>query len=216
MNTFKTLKENSQSEIEIKKSRFITYIFRINNEEESKIILDKLRKEHYKANHLCSALVVGEKQEIKRSSDDGEPSGTAGLPILSVLEKQNLTNVFVVVVRYFDGTKLGTGGLIRAYSTATSHAIENNSIVEIKELLGIRIVMSYNQYQIYSQFLESEKLSEFDTDFTDHITTSIFCEEDRFENICHHLNDYFNGKIDYKKINSKIVEVPFREKITSD
>src|SRR5699024_11199596 len=107
-----TIRENGQAEIEIKKSRFICSLFRIDTEETAKDFLQQLKKEHWKASHNCSAFVLGEKQEIQRSSDDGEPSGTAGVPILEVLKQRQLKDVLAVVTRYFGGTKLGAGGLI--------------------------------------------------------------------------------------------------------
>jgi len=123
IDTYLTIKEDGQSEIEIKKSRFICSLKRIKTEEEAKDFIQALKKEHWKANHNCSAFVLGEKNDIQRSSDDGEPSGTAGVPMLEVLKKNELINVVAVVTRYFGGTKLGAGGLIRAYSSAVSHAL---------------------------------------------------------------------------------------------
>ena len=99
---------------------------RIISEEEGREYIAQIKKEHHKANHSCSAMIVGDDGQIKRSSDDGEPSGTAGVPMLTVLEKQGLTNVVAVVTRYFGGIKLGAGGLIRAYSGSVAHAIEEN------------------------------------------------------------------------------------------
>lgn len=122
---YRTIKENGQSEIEIKKSRFICSLKRIESEEEAKNFIQEIKKEHWKANHNCSAFVIGEKNEIQRSSDDGEPSGTAGVPMLEVLKKNQLINVAAVVTRYFGGTKLGTGGLIRAYTHAVSSIVRH-------------------------------------------------------------------------------------------
>ena len=102
-------------------------------------------------------MIVGEDGQIKRSSDDGEPSGTAGVPMLTVLEKQGLTNVVAVVTRYFGGIKLGAGGLIRAYSGSVAHAIKKK-LVELmsKELTGLTVELTYSQYQVFSNFLEKK------------------------------------------------------------
>ena len=106
-------------------------------------------------------MIVGDDGQIKRSSDDGEPSGTAGVPMLTVLEKQGLTNVVAVVTRYFGGIKLGTGGLIRAYSGSVAHAIEEIGRVEVKELTGLTVELTYSQYQsLPPNFLEKEGLQE--------------------------------------------------------
>ena len=104
---YRTIKEDNQHEVEIKKSRFICFLKRIETEEEAKAFIQQIKKEHWKANHNCSAFVLGDHHEIQRSSDDGEPSGTAGVPMLEVLKKNDLINVCAVVTRYFGGTKLG-------------------------------------------------------------------------------------------------------------
>ena len=119
-------------EEEIKKSRFICHLKRISREEEGREYIAQIKKQHHKANHSCSAIIVGDDGQIKRSSDDGEPSGTAGVPMLTVLEKQGLTNVVAVVTRYFGGIKLGAGGLVRAYSESVLEAIEASEIIEVE------------------------------------------------------------------------------------
>ena len=129
-NSYRTIREDGQSEQEIKKSRFICSLKRVTSEEEAKAFILALKKEHWKANHNCSAFVIGENNEIQRSSDDGEPSGTAGVPMLDVLKKNELINVVAVVTRYFGGTKLGAGGLIRAYASTVAAALKEIGIVE--------------------------------------------------------------------------------------
>ena len=147
MKEFKTIIEDGLVEEEIKKSRFICFMKRVTSEEEARDFINKIKKEHYKANHNCSAFILGESMEIKRSSDDGEPSGTAGVPMLTVLENHELTNVVAVVTRYFGGIKLGAGGLIRAYAGAVANAVKNIGVVKVKEQAGISIIMSYDPYQ---------------------------------------------------------------------
>ncbi len=112
-------------EIEIKKSRFIAYLFELNNLDEVKTNIEKLKKEHKKANHFCYAYTYNKEKVSTKVCDDGEPSGTAGYPILNVINKKNLNNVLIVVVRYFGGIKLGAGGLTRAYTKATSSLFNN-------------------------------------------------------------------------------------------
>ena len=158
---YKTIANDGIVEEEIKKSRFICHLKRISSEEEGREFIAQIKKEHHKANHSCSAMIVGDDGQIKRSSDDGEPSGTAGVPMLTVLEKQGLTNVVAVVTRYFGGIKLGAGGLIRAYSGSVAHAIEEIGRVEVKELTGLTVELTYSQYQVFSNFLEKEELLEF-------------------------------------------------------
>ncbi|QQC50370.1 YigZ family protein [Streptococcus dysgalactiae] len=208
MENYKTIKDNGLFEEEIKKSRFICQIKRITTEEEGKAFITAIKKEHYKANHSCSAMIIGDKSQIKRSSDDGEPSGTAGIPMLSVLEKQVLTNLVVVVTRYFGGIKLGTGGLIRAYSGVTAAAIKELGIVDVKKQAGLEVTLTYPQYQTYAQFLEQVALMETETLFSDTITTAIYFDPEREEEILAILTDYYHGKVQFTTIDPKIIEVP--------
>lgn len=208
MENYKTIKDNGLFEEEVKKSRFICQIKRITTEEEGKAFIIAIKKEHYKANHSCSAMIIGDKSQIKRSSDDGEPSGTAGIPMLSVLEKQGLTNLVVVVTRYFGGIKLGTGGLIRAYSGVTAAAIKELGIVDVKKQAGLEVTLTYPQYQTYAQFLEQVALMETETLFSDTITTAIYFDPEREEEILAILTDYYHGKVQFTTIDPRIIEVP--------
>ena len=145
---------------------------------------------------------------MKRSSDDGEPSGTAGVPMLGVLENHQLTNVCAVVTRYFGGIKLGAGGLIRAYSSNVALAIKEIGIVHIKEQLGLRIALSYSQYQELPNFLKTNHLQEQDTSFTEQVQTTIFVDKDDKDSIIEELIELFNGKIDITDQGLRKVEVP--------
>ena len=205
---FRTIKEDGQVQEEIKKSRFICHAKRVYSEEEARDFITAIKKEHYKANHNCSAFIVGERSEIKRTSDDGEPSGTAGIPMLGVLENHNLTNLCVVVTRYFGGIKLGAGGLIRAYAGSVALAIKEIGVVEIKEQAGIAIQMSYAQYQEYGNFLKEHKLIELETNFTDQVDTIIYVNKEEKENIKATLVEFFNGKVTLTDKGLREVEVP--------
>ena len=205
---FRTIKENGQVQEEIKKSRFICHAKRVYSEEEARDFITAIKKEHYKATHNCSAFILGERSEIKRTSDDGEPSGTAGVPMLGVLENHNLTNVCVVVTRYFGGIKLGAGGLIRAYAGSVALAVKEIGIIEIKEQAGIAIQMSYAQYQEYSSLLKEHNLMELDTNFTDQVDTMIYVDKEEKENIKAALVEFFNGKITLTDQGLREVEVP--------
>ena len=205
---YKTIANDRIVEEEIKKSRFICHLKRISNEEEGREYIAQIKKKHHKANHSCSAMIVGDDGQIKRSSDGGEPSGTAGVPMLTVLEKQGLTNVVAVVTRYFGGIKLGAGGLIRAYSGSVAHAIEEIGRVEIKELAGLIVNLTYSQYQVFSNFLEKEGLQEFDTTFLSEVSTTLFVEESEIERLGQELTEFYQGKVNYEKSGKKIVEIP--------
>ena len=204
----RTIKEDGQVQEEIKKSRFICHAKRVYSEEEARAFITTIKKEHYKATHNCSAFIIGERSEIKRTSDDGEPSGTAGVPMLGVLENHNLTNVCVVVTRYFGGIKLGAGGLIRAYAGSVALAVKEIGIVEIKEQAGIQIQMSYAQYQEYGNFLKEHNLMELETNFTDQVETIIFVDKEDKETIKASLIEFFNGKVTLTDQGLREVEVP--------
>ena len=205
---YRTIKEDGQVQEEIKKSRFICHAKRVYSEEEARDFITAIKKEHYKATHNCSAFIVGERSEIKRTSDDGEPSGTAGVPMLGVLENHNLTNVCVVVTRYFGGIKLGAGGLIRAYVGSVALAVKEIGIIEIKEQAGISIQMSYAQYQEYGNFLKENNLIELETNFTDQVDTMIFVDKERKDDIKADLIEFFNGKVTLTDKGLREVEVP--------
>ena len=205
---YRTIKEDVQVQEEIKKSRFICHAKRVYSEEEARDFITAIKKEHYKATHNCSAFIVGERSEIKRTSDDGEPSGTAGIPMLGVLENHNLTNVCVVVTRYFGGIKLGAGGLIRAYAGSVALAVKEIGIIEIKEQAGIQIHMTYAQYQEYVNFLKEHNLIELATSFTDQVDTMIFIDKEKKDGIKADLIEFFNGKVTLTDKGLREVEAP--------
>lgn len=205
---YRTIRQDGQAQEEIKKSRFICHAKRVYSEEEARDFIAAIKKEHYKATHNCSAFIVGEKSEIKRTSDDGEPSGTAGVPMLGVMENHQLTNVCFVVTRYFGGIKLGAGGLIRAYAGSVALAIKEIGLIEIKEQVGLRLKMSYSQYQNFDNFLKAEDLIEFDTEFTDLVATTIYIDKQEKEPLDQKLVEFFNGKIQIDDQGLREVEIP--------
>lgn len=205
---YRTIRQDGQAQEEIKKSRFISHAKRVYSEEEARDFIAAIKKEHYKATHNCSAFIVGEKSEIKRTSDDGEPSGTAGVPMLGVMENHQLTNVCFVVTRYFGGIKLGAGGLIRAYAGSVALAIKEIGLIEIKEQAGLRLKMSYSQYQNFDNFLKAEDLIEFDTEFTDLVATTIYIDKQEKEPLEQKLIEFFNGKIQIDDQGLREVEIP--------
>ncbi|WP_061910477.1 YigZ family protein [Streptococcus cristatus] len=205
---YRTIRQDGQAQEEIKKSRFICHAKRVYSEEEARDFIAAIKKEHYKATHNCSAFIVGEKSEIKRTSDDGEPSGTAGVPMLGVMENHQVTNVCFVVTRYFGGIKLGAGGLIRAYAGSVAFAIKEIGLIEIKEQAGLRLKMSYSQYQNFDNFLKAEDLIEFDTEFTDLVATTIYIDKQEKEPLEQKLIEFFNGKIQIDDQGLREVEIP--------
>ncbi|WP_303976934.1 YigZ family protein [Streptococcus danieliae] len=205
---FRTITQDGAAEQDIKKSRFLCQAKRVESEEEARAFIQAVKKEHYKATHNCSAFIVGEKSEIKRSSDDGEPSGTAGVPMLGVLENHDLTNVCVVVTRYFGGIKLGAGGLIRAYASSVALAIKELGIVQRKEQTSLQVELSYSQYQEYGNFLKEHELEEFDTQFTDKVQTLLYLDKENLQAIQAALTDFYQGKVSYQEGGVREVEIP--------
>lgn len=143
LDEYYTVNSFGSNEITIQKSRFIGYVKRVETEQEAHAFISEIKKKHYDATHNCSAYLIGEQDEIQKANDDGEPSGTAGVPMLEVLKKQQLKNTAVVVTRYFGGVKLGAGGLIRAYGTTTSEAIKSTGVVKRELMQGFSITIEY-------------------------------------------------------------------------
>ncbi|MDT2747750.1 YigZ family protein [Vagococcus fluvialis] len=175
-----TIKNDGQFEIVIKKSRFICTLKRIDSEEEAKEIIQGIKKEHWKASHNCFAYVLHKNQMIQRSSDDGEPSGTAGIPMLEVLKVKELYNVLAVVTRYFGGTELGAGGLIRAYSSSVAETLEHIGLVKAILQKEVIVTIDYSLHGKVTHFLETNpEFTLKDTLFTENVTLIIMANEDK-------------------------------------
>ena len=194
---YRTIKEDNQHEVEIKKSRFICFLKRIETEEEAKAFIQQIKKEHWKANHNCSAFVLGDHHEIQRSSDDGEPSGTAGVPMLEVLKKNDLINVCAVVTRYFGGTKLGAGGLIRAYSGSVAQAIVHTGIVEGRLQQEVLVQLDYSNWGNMENFIASENIDVKDTQFTDRVVVICMVDENQVDDFEAQVTDLLNGQVSF-------------------
>ena len=160
------LKQETTNTITIEKSKFICYMKHIETEAEFKEYLNTIKKKHYDATHVCSAFISN---NIKRSNDDGEPSGTAGAPILNVLEKNNLNEMCALVVRYFGGIKLGAGGLIRAYSNAVSECLNKGTLVENIEYPKYELTLNYEQANKVEHYIKNNTVL-LNTVFDENIT----------------------------------------------
>lgn len=179
----KAIGHNHIYEYEIKKSRFIGYTFLVSSEEEIEKILKILRNEHNTATHVCYGYTLN---SSAKCSDDGEPSGTAGLPILEVIKKNGLSNVLVVVVRYFGGIKLGAGGLIRAYSRCASDTIKGSDVKELRRYTTYRLEVSYANMPILNKMLKGDDFVIKDTTYANNIICDICACGDisQLSNIC--------------------------------
>lgn len=201
-----TIYQNGEHQIEIKKSKFICHLFRIESEAQAKEYIAKIKKEHYKANHNCSAYMLGENFEIQRSTDDGEPSGTAGVPMLEVLKKNQLQNTLAIVTRYFGGIKLGAGGLIRAYSTSVSEALKEIGIVQGKLQQLLDITIDYHQLGKLQNYLENEQIAIQEIDYLEQITVKIAIDINQCESFQNALIDLFNNQLSIQLLNQSYVE----------
>lgn len=204
--TYKTIKTDGLAETEIKKSRFLCHLKRVTSEEEAKAFIQGIKKEHWKANHNCSAYLIGEHSEIQRSSDDGEPSGTAGVPMLEVLKKNDLINVCVVVTRYFGGIKLGAGGLIRAYSHAVSHGLQAVGLVMGKLQQEISLDLDYSLLGKLQNSLPETTIKE--TIFAEKVTVICRVDEEQVENFEAEIIDLLQGQVTITRGATGYEEIP--------
>lgn len=186
----KTILENFFFQIEIEKSKFLGYAIAINSEEEAKEEINKIRKEHPKATHHCYAYVLKDKQ---KSNDDGEPAGTAGIPILEIIKQFGLENVLIVVVRYFGGIKLGAGGLVRAYARSAKEVLLVSKIHEIKTLPTYDLIFDYNYISSMENFIAKNQLKILDKEYELKVSYKLLLET---PGILEKITDFMQGKIE--------------------
>ena len=170
---YKIIYQGGEGEIVEKKSRFIAEIRPVESEEEATALIAEVKKKYWDARHHCSAFTIGENNEVARCSDDGEPAQTAGRPMLDVLLGEDVHNVCVVVTRYFGGTLLGTGGLVRAYSGAVKEGLAASEIVEKKRALERKIVTDYTGVGKIQYILGQENMTVLDSVYTDKVEFSV-------------------------------------------
>ncbi len=168
MSIYKTVKNVSEGIYKEKGSKFLSFIFPCLSEEESKKILIQIRKQHPLAVHVCYAFRLGSEKKHFRSSDDGEPSNSAGPPILGQIQSFDLTNVLVAVVRYYGGTNLGVGGLIQAYRTSTRDAIENATIIEDEDKIEICVSFTYEQMPTIMRIVKNNSCAILEQELNQH------------------------------------------------
>jgi uncharacterized YigZ family protein len=189
-----TIKDESIAEFVEKKSTFIGHGKRIESEEEAKEFIQKIKEMHKEARHNVYAYMIGENREIQRYSDDGEPQGTGGIPMLEVLKKNNITDVIVVVTRYFGGILLGTGGLARAYSKGTSLAIKEAGIVEKVNGICLEMVIEYDLLGKLQYLCAQENIHIEDVEYTDKVKIKILCEFSNLEKLKSQITGVTSGK----------------------
>lgn len=201
---YKTVREAARAEMIEKKSRFIATVRPITAEEEALALINEMKKEFSDATHNVYAYILRE-NNIARYSDDGEPSGTAGMPVMEVLKQENLTDVAVVVTRYFGGTLLGAGGLVRAYSKTAKLGIDAGHIATMTYGADMEITVSYDLYGKLQYLLEQEGLSMGKTTFGEEVTTSVFVRTELQETLQKKIVEASNGRATVR-----ILETDFR------
>lgn len=200
-----TIKQAHSIENVISKSRFIAYIKPVSTENEAKAFIDEIKTKHKDATHNCSAYTVGPEMNIQKANDDGEPSGTAGIPMLEILKKQEIHNVCVVVTRYFGGIKLGAGGLIRAYSGAVRDVIYDIGRVELREAIPVSVTLDYDQTGKFEYELASTTFLLREQFYTDKVSYQIDVVKNEYDAFIDFLNRITSGNYDLKQEDLKLL-----------
>lgn len=211
MENYRTIQKNGLHEIEIKKSRFICHLKRVETEEEAQAFIEEIKKEHWKATHNCSAYTIGMNNEIQRAHDDGEPSGTAGVPMLEIFLKRELKNVVAVVTRYFGGTKLGAGGLIRAYGGAVNDAIDYIGVVERQLQRLIDITVTYSQSGKVENALREANYTIQDIIYAENITYQCIIPLESEEKFIEDITNWTSAQADIHIGQQAWIEVPVKQ-----
>lgn len=191
---YKTIYEGGQGEITEKKSRFIANVRLVESEQEALAFLEEMKKKYWDARHNCHAYVVGPNRELTRCSDDGEPSGTAGRPILDVILGEDLYNVAIVVTRYFGGTLLGTGGLVRAYSKAAQEGLANSRIMEKQRGLKLQVTADYNGVGKIQYLAGERDIPIIDSQYTETVKLELLVPLDQVGGIRKAITEATSGR----------------------
>ncbi len=206
MKEYKTVEYEARDEFVEKKSRFIGYVKPVKTQQEASAFINSIKSKHWDASHNVSAYVLRE-NNIQRSSDDGEPSGTAGVPVLDVLLKENLVDVCVVVTRYFGGTLLGAGGLIRAYSHGSKIAVQAGNIITMAPCKILSVSVDYSFYDRLCILLNEIGADVESSDFTDKVTVNFNLKTELVNSISEKLTEQSNGKFTLKELGEKFAKV---------
>ncbi|MBR3207939.1 MAG: YigZ family protein [Bacillus sp. (in: Bacteria)] len=194
LNRYLTVKSRGEHEIVIEKSRFICHIQRAVSEEEAQAFIQSIKKQHWNATHNCSAYLIGEHDLIQKANDDGEPSGTAGVPMLEVLKKRKLKDTVVVVTRYFGGIKLGAGGLIRAYGKSVSEAINHVGMVERCLMRTMHTTIDYTWLGKVENELRASSFQLKESHYAEDVIFETYVEETQTEQFIEWMTELTNGK----------------------
>lgn len=191
---YRTVRSPGSREVVIRKSRFIGHVMPVDNEEEAMQFIEDIKKQHRNATHNCSAYMIGERDEIQRQSDDGEPSGTAGKPILKVIRNQQVKNVAIVVTRYFGGIMLGAGGLIRAYADGAALALEAGEVITRVLRREVFVQIDYTWLGKVENELRTKGTKTGETSFTDTVTLLCLPRNDEGDEFVAWITDLTQGQ----------------------
>jgi uncharacterized YigZ family protein len=194
-----TVKGQIENLIEIQRSKFICNIKGISDEVEAKEFVESIRKKHSLATHNCYAYIADDKGLIQKFSDDGEPQGTAGLPMLEVLKAKKMFKTVAVVTRYYGGIKLGTGGLTRAYGGSVSECLGLSKVVNMLLAEFLDVTTDYDGYSILLKLLNNQNVAVNNTEFLNNIKVSLAVKKEYSQTFCDRLVDSFNGKFKMNK-----------------
>ena len=204
---YNTISGTAEGEIVEKKSRFIATVIHVESEEEAISHIERLKKQYWDARHNCYAFILGKNSETMRFSDDGEPSGTAGKPILEVLKGRELTNTLVVVTRYFGGVLLGTGGLVRAYTDSTVESLNNARLVKMLLVQKLGITIDYNTIGKLKYLLASAGIIVVDEQYTDTVKIVVAVPVDDLNKVTEQITDSTGGRAVFDKQELEYIEV---------
>ena len=211
MNAYRTIEETDDSIetlYEIQKSKFITHLRHVDSEAEARAFIQAMKKKYFDARHNCSAYVLGENADKQKSNDDGEPGGTGGNPILEVIKKNDLTNVVVVVTRYFGGIKLGSGGLIRAYSHAAVLGIEAATILAMTPFIKLDAAVSYDLLATVEHWMRQNEIRSLEADYAENVILHLLIEPAQLESVEAALTDLTAGRISLTAGDESLIAIP--------
>ena len=197
----KSIKEEVISKDIINKSKFINYLIPVSSIEETNLMLKKIRKLYNDASHHCYAYILGNNQEIQKFSDDGEPSKTAGLPILEVMKKHSLTNVLSITIRYYGGTKLGAGGLTRAYTRSCAESVTLATFTKLTSYTDLTIKISFDNIGHVEKYIR-DNYELINTEYDDFVNYTVRVESTLLLRLSDNITEFTKGSAQFKTINS--------------
>lgn len=208
LHQYYTVKETGTYEFTIQKSRFIGHVQRVKSEGEAQDFVQLIKKQHHAATHNCSAYVIGDNNDAQKANDDGEPSGTAGIPMLDVLTKLDLKNTAVVATRYFGGIKLGAGGLIRAYSSITSETIQHIGIVQGDLMQGFSVSIAYPLLGKVENQLRNSSYILHDIQYLEYVNMIVYAPIQQSELLQEEIINLTNNQANIQMLDKKYIEKP--------